>query len=90
MQQDFPADSKTLAEQREPENPDLMSWLLDAEINDKNSDKWGPTWLAGDTRLIVVAGRYGFAVVDPRRRIRFASADSDRQSLLAANLTLFK
>lgn len=34
-----------------------MTWLLDAESNAQGRI-WGDHWLAGDSRLIIVAGRY--------------------------------
>lgn len=43
-----------------------MSHLLDAETNDKNGSTWGQHWLSGDSRLIIVAGRY--AIVAEHRQ----------------------
>ncbi len=38
------------------EEPDVMSWLLEAsKTADPVSDR---RWLSGDSRLIIVAGRY--------------------------------
>lgn len=39
------------------ENPDVMTWLLGAESNAQGRP-WGDHWLTGDSRLIIVAGRY--------------------------------
>lgn len=41
----------------EPENPDLMSWLLAADSDAEQGEVWGDNWLGGDSRLVIVAGR---------------------------------
>ncbi|RDW61326.1 cytochrome P450-14 [Coleophoma crateriformis] len=42
--------------QKEPEVPDIMSWLIDAEKSSNDPIHKDPDWLHGDARLVVVAG----------------------------------
>ncbi|RDW77473.1 cytochrome P450-12 [Coleophoma cylindrospora] len=42
--------------EKEPEVPDIMSWLIDAEKSSNDPIHKDPDWLHGDARLVVVAG----------------------------------
>jgi hypothetical protein len=50
--------------------PDIMSWLLEASkvAEDQREDK---NWLSGDSRLIIVAGRYLNLTTSPRPVLPF-------------------
>ncbi|PMD67138.1 cytochrome P450 monooxygenase-like protein [Hyaloscypha bicolor E] len=39
-----------------PENPDIMSWLIEAENGHTDPVASDPRWLWGDTRLVIVVG----------------------------------